>query len=467
MRVLADLAGSISASHQIARGSAARGGDMKESHGTIDPESLFAAQRSLLAAMILALSAMWAIPADAAPMFARQYDLSCAVCHAAFPRLNAFGEQFVASNYRLPNWKEKTTVNVGDEQLALPRFPPLALRAQAFVQTREGEEIDPETGETLADSDVDFQAPYLVKLLASAPLAEHITFYFYGIFAEKGGNGETIIEDAWFRHDDAFGTGIGAMLGQFQISDLMFPRETRLTFQDFQAYRMAGITYDRGLILDRDLGPFEIGVGAVNGNGIEENFDINSPGYRRPDKLFDSDSSKVLFGRVGTDLGPLSIGLFGLTGEQKSAAGPVGADTGSRDTDKRVYGLDLSGNVGAKTYWFAQVLWNEWDEFLDAAPGEDIEWFGGFAGVDYVYDSRWVFSVLYNVADAGDFDGTGSIYEGIEINSLTFGTSYYFMRNVKGVIELNADLLDEDDDADFVGHETGESYVLVGFDAAF
>jgi len=41
------------------------------------------------------------------------------------------------------------------------------------------------------------------------------------------------------------------------------------------------------------------------------------------------------------------------------------------------------------------------------------------------------------------------------------------MRNVKGVVELTADFLSRDDDPDFVGHETRESYFLVGFDAAF
>lgn len=421
----------------------------------------------LLAAVLFGLLILWMMPAAAAPMFARQYDLSCNVCHAAFPRLNAFGEQFMADNFRLANWREKTTVDVGDERLALPKSLPLALRAQAFAQYRESEEIDPETGVTIADSDVDFQAPYLVKMLASAPLSDHITFYFYGIFAEKGGNGETIIEDAWFRYDDAFGTGVGAQLGQFQVSDLMFPRETRMTFQDFQAYRMAGITYDRGLILDRDVGPFEVGVGVVNGNGIEENFDLNSPGYRRPDKLFDQDAGKIVFGRIGVGLGPLDVGLFGLTGEQRSRTGPVGADGGARDVDKRVYGIDASTLLGGKWHVFVQALVNEWDEYLDAAPQEDYSWSGGFAGVDYLHDDRWVFSALYNVAEADDFDGTGTIYEGIEIDSLTFSASYYFMRNVKGVIEVNYDLLDEDDDLDYVGHESEEHYVLMGIDAAF
>ena len=416
----------------------------------------------------LLLGAVWSLPAPAMPVFARQYDMSCNVCHAAYPRLNSFGRAFADDlNMRLPNWREKIAQDTGDPMLALPAEVPLAIRAQAYVQGRQGEDIDPQTGAVGADASFDFQAPYLIKLLSSAPLSDHITYYFYGIFAEKGNNGTALIEDAWFRHDDIFGTGISAQFGQFQISDMMFQREVRMTFQDFQVYRMAGVTYDRGVLFGRGLGPIDVSLGAVNGNGIEDNFNIDSPGFRRPDHLFDDDNSKSVFLHLGADVGPVGVGLFALSGEQRSAAGALGDATGARDTDRRIYGIDLSGQVGAKTYWFVQALWNEWDRFLDAAPGQDFDWFGGFAGIDYVYSDRWAYSLLYNYNDAGDFEGTQTVYEGIEMNTLSFTVSYYFMRNVKGILELNVDFLDEDDDADFVGHETKEGYVLIGFDAAF
>jgi hypothetical protein len=43
------------------------------------------------------------------------------------------------------------------------------------------------------------------------------------------------------------------------------------------------------------------------------------------------------------------------------------------------------------------------------------------------------------------------------------------MRNIKGVIEFNLDLLDEVPQTGtyYTGHLTGENYALVGFDAAF
>lgn len=401
------------------------------------------------------------------PEFARRYNITCAACHSAFPQLNAFGEQFAANNMRLPNWKE-TTAKLGDDRLALPTYPPLAVRSQAYVQARQGESIDPITGAT-EKATTDFQSPYLVKLLSSAPLSDYITYYFYVILAEKGENGTALIEDAWFRHSSIFGSGVGMMLGQFQLSDLMFPREIRLPFQDYMVYRMAGITYDRGVLFDRDIGPFELGIGLVNGNGITDNLNINSPGYRRPDRMFDNDSSKTVFGRIGTDLGPVAAGLFGLAGKQHSATGPAGLETGNRNTDKRILGLDLSGQLGGNVYWYFQYLWNSWDGFLDINPSRDYRWHGGFAGVDYIPNDRWAFSLLYNYADANDLADTDTIYEGIDINSLSLTTSYYFMRNVKGIAEINFDLLSKVDKSGtyWTGHLTQENYILLGFDAAF
>ncbi|HEX7061043.1 MAG TPA: hypothetical protein VF200_03685 [Woeseiaceae bacterium] len=426
-------------------------------------------RRALFCALTFLLPVSLASPrfADAMPAFARAYNISCTVCHAAFPRLSPAGEMFANEwNFRMPNWQQ-TALELGDDRLFLPKQLPLGLRAQGFVQARDGESIDPVTGEVAADSRTDVQAPYLIKLLASAPLSEQISFYFYAIFAEKGGNGEVVVEDAWFSYGNLFDTGISLQLGQFQISDLMFPREVRLTFQDFMLYRLAGITYERGVLFGRDVGAFQVDLGFVNGNGIDANASLNSPGFRRADRLFDNDTSKTVFGRVATDFRRVNVGLFGLAGEQRNAEGPAGTLTGDRDTDKRVLGVDVSGELEGGFYWFAQALWNEWDGFLD--PAQSYEWYGAFAGIDWVRNERWTHSILYNYADAKDFDGTNTVFEGIDISSLTFSASYYFMRNVKGVIELNVDLLSTKVPSGpfFTGHLSHEHYFLVGFDAAF
>ncbi len=50
--------------------------------------------------LLLAGILLWTQNSHAMPVFARQYELSCAGCHSAFPRLNEFGERFRDSRGR-------------------------------------------------------------------------------------------------------------------------------------------------------------------------------------------------------------------------------------------------------------------------------------------------------------------------------------------------------------------------------
>jgi len=105
--------------------------------------------------------------------------------------------------------------------------------------------------------------------------------------------------------------------------------------------------------------------------------------------------------------------------------------------------------------------------FPDEKIGQITVILVGFVGADYVYSDRWTYSLLYNRASAKDFRYTNTIYEGIELNTLSATASYYFMRNAKGIIEVNVDFQPKDNDPNFVGHETKENYLMVGFDVAF
>ncbi|MBI3480454.1 MAG: hypothetical protein HY016_08895 [Nitrosomonadales bacterium] len=368
----------------------------------------------------------------------------------------------------MENWKENA-LQTGDDMLALPKVVPLALRMQAYVQSHQANTLDPATGAVSNETNGDFQSPYMLKLLSSAPLSDHISYYFASIVSELGNNGTLFLDDAWISHDDIFGSGVGMLLGHFQISDLMFPRETRMTTQDFMVYRMAGITYERGASFNRDIGLANVALGLANGNGIDTSYSANSAGFNRPEMLFDNNKSKSVFGRIGTRTGPIRAGLFGLVGKQPSGGAAALYPTtqkGTRETDKHVLGLDFSADNG-QLYWFGQLLWNRWSNFLDDSPTTDRNWNGGFVGMDYVYNERWAYSLLFNRASANEFRGTNTVYEGIEINTLTATSSYYFMRNAKGIIEVNLDMQPITSNANFVGHKTKEGYLLVGLDVAF
>ena len=400
---------------------------------------------------LLYLNQAWANPG-----LARQYNASCSMCHIAFPRLNAFGQEFAGNGMRMDGGKGSATTDTGDARLNLLKIPSVAFRAQAFGQIRSGDSVDA-TGNKVVDGEIDIQAPYLIKMLSTAPLSDQLTYYFTAVMGERGSNGEIVLEDAWLQYDNVFNSGIGLTFGQFQLSDFMFARETRMTFQDFQVFLMADITYERGGIISRDVGPITVSLGAVNGNGIEaKTYAVNSPGYGRPDRTFDNDRNKKLFAHLGTSLAGVDMGLFASTGHKKGQG------------DTQVLGFNISGDFNQKLFWFAQYLQADWSKVQNRSKTiENARWYGGFAGIDYIANDYWAFSLLYNYADANDLDNSGTIYEGINLNSIAGTVSYYLQRNVKAVLELNYDLLAEDGNKDGIGHDTREHYLLAGIDLAF
>ena len=48
----------------------------------------------------------WIPDAEAIPPFARKYKVNCNVCHVRWPRLNAFGEQFLENGYQMPGTRD-------------------------------------------------------------------------------------------------------------------------------------------------------------------------------------------------------------------------------------------------------------------------------------------------------------------------------------------------------------------------
>src|SRR5437660_1165020 len=68
-------------------------------------------RRSLAAAAAVAAALFTPRPAQAIPVFAHRYDLSCQACHTVVPHLTALGEQFLGLGYRLPG----LSASFGDE----------------------------------------------------------------------------------------------------------------------------------------------------------------------------------------------------------------------------------------------------------------------------------------------------------------------------------------------------------------
>jgi hypothetical protein len=262
----------------------------------------------LVASLLVGRSAL------AIPAFARAHDYSCNVCHAPVPKLTEFGEEF-AGNAFAPSdapLPPRYFKDVGDDRLSLPRVFPLAVRGDLFLDLRAN---DAAKGDGFAD----LKTPFGLKLLSGGRIAKDIGYYFYFFMSERGEVAG--IEDAYLHFNNLFGTPIDVLVGQFQISDPLFKRELRLTFQDYLLYRFRpgesgfDLTYDRGLMVSADFA-FGLTVTGmvVNGNGKDE-----------ADLRKDLDLDRYKHGglRLSQTLGPVRLGVVGYYGREQKQVGNV------------------------------------------------------------------------------------------------------------------------------------------------
>lgn len=254
----------------------------------------------LLSLTLLALAQiMIATEAAAIPAFARKYNLSCTTCHAPMPRLKDYGNDFAANGFRLAESEEPARAyrETGDATLTLQREFPVAVRLDAYATFETREE---------GDDLLDLKTPWALKLLSGGSVAPNVGYYFYFFMSERGE--VSGIEDAYLHFNDLGGIPLDVLVGQFQLCDPMMKRELRLSFEDYEIYRvrvggsLTNLTYDRGVVIAYDT-PFGLGlVGqVVNGNGKGEAGESGS---------FDGDPDKGYALRAVYGAGPVTVGGF-------------------------------------------------------------------------------------------------------------------------------------------------------------
>ncbi len=357
-------------------------------------------RRTLFAVAALGMFFTMVGQAGAVPAFSRQYHLSCSTCHVAYPKLKPFGEDFIANGYVLGGMQDRAYDDqVIDDVLNLFKRPPIAMRFMHYFDTN----IDFKNKTAFAD----FKTPWIVKLLTGGAIGENVSFYAYTIF-EKGE--APFFEDAWVDIHNVLPFSI--MIGQFQISDFMFPRELRLTRSDYYIYKLkatnldANLTYHRGIV----FGISDLNVGVVNGNGIGPAEGGN----------YDTNNNKWFFGHYAIPV-DFQLGLFALYGD----------DVDTLNNALKLYrtGIDFAKTFG-NAYLFAQIMYGFDNDNTNA-------FYGGFIGLDYVKDDMNIISLLLNIIEAP----SGSAYYAKRMYTFSFTYSHYLYRNAKVIFETEYDFL--------------------------
>ncbi len=323
--------------------------------------------------------------AEAIPAFARKYSMSCTTCHAPVPKLKAYGDEFAGNGFVLKDKEApRYFMEAGDENLSLIRDFPIAVRLDGYIKYHSN-----------TDKNVDLTSPYLVKFLSGGSLAKNLAYYFYFYMNERGEVAG--VEDAYIMFNNLFGSELDVYLGQFQISDPLFKRELRLTYEDYEIYRhkpgdsKINLAYDRGVMLTYGFpSGTDIIVEVVNGNGLVEADDF---------RVYDEDKYKGYIGRISQDIGDFfRIGGIGYTGKEGL--------TGQNEV--WMAGPDMTLNWTDRLELNLQYLIRNDSDPLFAGTDSDIETKGGFGELVIMPDgdrSRWYGVLLGNYveSDLGDY----------------------------------------------------------------
>jgi len=361
-------------------------------------------KRIIILITLILIILFQAYDASAIPAFARKYNMSCNVCHAPFPKLKPYGEEFAANGFQLPD-KEPARYfkKTGDDLLLLMRELPIALRLELYGEY-----------ENNRKANTDFQTPYILKFMSGGNIYKDISYYFYFFISERG---EMVgIEDAFASFNNVFSDKIDFDItaGQFQVSDPLFKRELRLTQEDYKIYTvkpghsLASLKYDRGLMFNYGA-PTKTDLSAqvLNGSGIGTT------------ELFDVDNYKNFMFRASQEVLPyFRVGGFGYYGKEQpdtisNELYMAGADL-TLGNDKielngqYVYRSDsnpymISGSEPTRTNTQGGFV-----ELLVAPKGDK---------------SRFVGSLLYNYVE--------SDIKELDYRSYTAGLNYLLARNIR------------------------------------
>lgn len=353
------------------------------------------------------------------PAFARKYKMSCQTCHAPFPKLKPYGDEFAGNGFRLSDQEApRYYINTGDDELSLIRELPLAVRLEGY------------TTYNMNNSDkFDFTAPYILKLLSGGELSNKISYYFYFFFSERGEVAG--IEDAFLMYNDLFGYDLDIYLGQFQISDPLFKRELRLTLEDYLIYKAkpgyakSALTYDRGLMITYGAPTgTDLILEILNGNGI---------GGANNLKIFDNDKYKNLFMRISQDINNnFRLGAFGYYGNDE-----IEDDFGQNFKNEFYsWGTDLTLSI--ENIWELNLQYLYRNDKQATYYNNDIATQGGMAELIFTPqgdESKWYGVVLFNWVD--------SEWNALDYQTATLSIGHLLNRNVRLIGEYTYNIKDE------------------------
>jgi len=384
----------------------------------------------LSAALLLLAATLLPATAEAVPAFARTHGLSCSTCHAPFPRLKPFGDEFAGNGFTIPEEeKARDFISAGDDLLKLNKVFPVAVRFDAYA-----------TFESDTDVTSDLKSPWGLKLLSGGNLAKNVGYYFYFYMDERGEVAG--VEDAYIHFNNIGGSTFDIMVGQFQTSDPLMKRELRLTYEDYNIYKtsigqsMTNLTYDRGVMMTygfESTGTGLVGF-VVNGNG-------------KPDadaqRHYDSDKYKNFGGKITQDVGDfLGLGFYYYYGKEVGFENLGGGNFDLANPHKNevtYWGPDFTLGNGMFDLTCQYLVRNDTDPLFTGGD-VDVETTGIIA--ELVISPQRDRSTRYLTLLYNQIDSDWGAYND---ETFTISGTHLLARNLRGVVEYTRNLEQETD----------------------
>jgi hypothetical protein len=291
-------------------------------------------------------------PALAIPLFAHQYDVTCAKCHSVIPHLNDFGAAFMASGYRIPGVKPG------------PAFPISA--KTNLVDSSEYQGSGPD-GAGLPKAIVDE-----IEVFTAGGIGTRASYLVEQYVLDGGSPGLT--RDLWsidrVNPWDAR-IPVYAQAGSFTLPLPVDPETFRDTYQDYTIYNLT-VGANPFNFFDPKIG-VRAGIGdPLRGLHAEV---FAGPGHDRQSGLPTTGTDLMLEGQ--DSIGPLTVTAFRYSGTRPAVSGPL--DFFSRTGYGVVY--DQWGRLSSES---VLVIGND----TNCGFGPACQSSGGFTQLRYQFDRR-------------------------------------------------------------------------------
>jgi hypothetical protein len=261
-------------------------------------------------------AACGSVPAEAIPLFARQYQVTCEKCHSVIPHLNEFGAAFLAYGYRIPGVKPA------------PTFP-VSIKAN-LVDSSANQGSGP-NGAGLPKAIVDEVETFLAGAIGTR------ASYLYEQYVVDGGM-PGLVRDAWVIYRvNPWEARIPVYVqgGSFTLPLAVDPETFRDTYQHYTAYDQT-VGANPFNFFDPKIGA-RVSVGDSL-RGLNGQF-FAGPGHDRQSGLASTGTDTM--GYVQDAIGPLTLSIYRYQGTRPT---PYGA-------------LDQFERMGYG------IVWNQWGRF--------------------------------------------------------------------------------------------------------